>query len=400
MQNPTTVYLDYAATAPLRPEALAAYEMWSQEPCSVANPNSLHSLGRAAASHLEAARSSLAGDLGGGFRPHELIFTSGGTEADNLAIFGLVNGALRSGKHDRTKIILSSLEHDAIYRTIASLKRAGFEVLLVPARRDGFIHPEDLEPLLDEKTLLVSIMYANNELGTIQPIDELASLTHKAGALFHTDAVQAFGKIPLHLDHVDAVSVTAHKLGGPVGIGALAIRQRLRLEPLLVGGGQERNLRSGTQNVAFALAFARVSRLLADNMANFRAQTKQHAKYLYQTLCGAENNEETSSRKQHPIQATVGTELSERRLAGIVHLTVNGIDSDTLILSLDALGFAVSAASACSAHSSETSHVLAACGVPSKEAEHALRVSFDERVSHKEIADFAEALLGLVYKAQ
>ena len=378
----TSVYLDYAASAPLRPEALEAERAYDEAPYAGANPNSLHTRGREAARALDGARADLARCLGGGFRPSDVIFTSGGTESNNLAVIGLAEGA-RGRDAKRRTVVLSAIEHDSVLDLAGALRGRGFEVRLVQPDRAGAVRPEALEELLDETCALVSVMYANNETGALQPVPALARAAHAVGAVFHTDAVQAFGHVPLELGEVDAVSMAAHKLGGPVGVGALAVRGRVPLRPLTLGGGQERGLRAGTQDVRGALAFVAVARALCAGLPDVAPLVAGRARRLTERICAEGTG----------IEATLpaGTE----RLPGIVSVTCP-VDSETLVLTLDQAGFEVSAASACSSGSLDASHVLLAMGVPRERALGSLRVSFDERVGEDDLDRFADALLRIV----
>ena len=378
------LYLDYAASAPACAAALAAEHAYEESPYAGANPNSLHTLGRQAARALDAARSDLVRCLGGGFRPSDVTFTSGGTESNNLALWGLAEGA-RGRDRRRTKVILSAIEHDSVLDVAPSLRDRGFEVALAPVGRDGAVSVEALSRLLDEKVALVSVMAANNEMGIVQPIADIARAAHACGALMHTDAVQAFGRIPLELSDVDAVSIAAHKIGGPVGVGALVIRSRTPLRPQSFGGGQEQGRRAGTQDVRGALAFAAAAKDCAAHMDERLHVVSGRAQRLQEALCGPETG----------IHATVSTAYGNGRLPGLVSLLVDGIDSETLVLKLDEAGFEVSAGSACSSGSLDPSHVLLAMGIPRNVAFNSLRVSFDERVGDDDLARFAAALLDL-----
>lgn len=377
-------YLDYAASAPLRTEALDAMRAYDEAPYAGANPNSLHTLGRSAARALDGARADLARCLGGGIRPSDVILTSGGTESNNLAVIGIAEG-VRARSSRRSTVILSAIEHDSVLDLAPALRGRGFDVRLARPDAAGVIRPAELEALLDDSCALVSVMYANNETGAVQPVPELARAAHRAGALFHTDAVQAFGHVPLELADVDAVSVAAHKLGGPVGVGALAVRGRVPVRPLTLGGGQERGLRAGTQDVRGALAFAAVARALCAGLEPARAEVSDRARALVERVC-------TPGSGVAPTLADDSTD----RLPGIVSLLVDGLDSETLVLALDQEGFEVSAASACSSGSLDASHVLTAMGIPRDRALGSLRVSFDERVPQSDLDRFADALLRIV----
>lgn len=382
MTGARLTYLDYAASAPMRAEALEAERDYDGSAEAGANPNSLHTLGRSAARRLDEARADVARCLGGRFRPSEVTFTSGGTESNNLAVLGLAEGA-RARDSRRRRVVLSAVEHDSVLDLVGPLRDRGLEVELVRPDRSGVVGPEALAALLDDSCALVSVMYANNETGVVMPVPELARAAHAAGALFHTDAVQAFGHVPLELADVDAVSVAAHKLGGPVGVGALACRGRAPLRPLSFGGGQEGGRRAGTQDVRGALAFAAAARACRGALAETRALVAARAEGLLRALCA-------------PGTGIVATTDARDRLPGIVSVMVPGLDSETMILELDQAGFEVSAASACSSGSLDASHVLLAMGIPRDEALGSLRVSFDERVGEEDLSRFAETLTRIV----
>lgn len=385
MQTRKTVYLDHAASSPLRQQARDALLAYEEAPYAGANPNSLHTMGRQAARALDGARAELARCLGGRIRPADVAFTSGGTESNNLAVLGMAEG-MRSRDRRRTCVVLSAIEHDSILDLVPMLHERGFEVRLAKCDRSGVVTPELLGEVLDASCALVSVMSANNETGVVQPVGQLARTAHAAGALFHTDAVQAFGRIPLDLADVDAVSVAAHKIGGPVGIGALAVRGRVPLRPMMLGGGQELGRRPGTQDVSSALAFAAAATWCCANLEQNRVATAELARGLYARLCAEGTG----------IRPTAGTKVGVDRLPGIVSVVVPSMDSETLILALDQQGFEVSAGSACSSGSLDPSHVLSAMGIPRNDSLGSLRVSFDERCPREDLDAFADALLAIV----
>lgn len=381
----TPLYLDYAASAPLRPEARRARDAHEAAPWAGANPNSLHSLGRAAARELDRARAELARALGGRVRPADVLLTSGGTESNNLAVMGLAEGA-RARDARRRRVVLSAIEHDSVLDLVAPLHERGFEVDLVRPGRDGVVGVPALEDALDESCALVSVMAANNETGVAQPVAGLARAAHAAGALFHTDAVQAFGHLPLDLSEADAVSVAAHKLGGPVGVGALVVRGRTPLRPQSFGGGQERGLRAGTQDVSGAAQFAAVARAAAEGLAETAALVSARSRALQERLCAPGTG----------VVPTTDVPYDGSRLPGIVSVMVPSLDSETLILELDQRGFEVSAGSACTSGSLDPSHVLSAMGIDRTSALGSLRISFDERVGEADLDRLADALLDVV----
>ena len=388
-------YLDYAATAPLCEEAAAAmapYQVPGRANLPAgANANSLHGPGRAAFAALEGARKDLAAALGAR-RPSEVILTSGATEADNAALLGMACGARevyrRAGKGGVTPhVIVSAIEHDAVLAPARRLESLGFEVTRLAPDASGFIEVSALERALTPHTVLVSVQAANSEVGSIQPIRQLAARAHEAGALFHTDAVQALGKMPLDLGEldVDAASFSAHKIGGPKGVGALYLRARTPFEPFLLGGGQEAGLRSGTQNVAGAVGFAAAARAAQAGVDDEAARLGALRDRLYAGLVAL-----------GPVEATVDVEPGSRDfLPNVVHVLADGYESQTLILRLDMLGFGVSGGSACSSHSLEPSHVLRAMGVSADKAQGALRVSLGRYTTPEDV----EGLLVAMEKA-
>lgn len=381
-------YLDYAASAPLRPEARDAWLAYHEKPGSEANPNSLHSLGREAARELEVARRTIATSIGCGFRPGEVVITSGGTESNNLAVLGMAEGARRKSSNKRKRVILSAIEHDSVLDVATLLRSRGFEVELVSPDRSGVILPSELERVMGENCALVSVMAANNETGVIQPTAKLVEVAHAGGAVIHVDAVQAFGRIPLDAAKADAVSVAAHKIGGPLGVGALAIRTRCPFEAQSLGGGQEGGKRPGTQDVAGAVAFAAACRVVMRDLITVRPKVAAMANKAYSRLCAEGTG----------ILPTTQAYADDTRMPGMISVMVPGMESETLILMLDDLGFEVSAGSACSSDSLDPSHVLSAMGVPRDQALGALRISFDERVSEEDLDAFCDALLNIVRK--
>ena len=386
------VYLDYAATAPLIEEAAQAMAPYMQPGrANIAyggNANSLHVPGRAAFAALEDARRRIARALGAQ-RPDELILTSGATEADNAALFGLANAAVaarrRAGAGDFTPhVVVSAIEHDAVLAPAKRLEQQGFRVTRVAPNRAGFIAPEALAAVLDANTVLVSVMTANSELGSIQPVAELAKVAHAAGALFHTDATQALGKTPVDVCDwgCDAASFSAHKVGGPKGIGALYVKARTPFDAYLLGGGQEAGRRSGTQNVAGAAGFAAA---VEAAQANQPAETQRLAALrdkLYAALAATPG--------VHPtVDVAPG---STEYLPNIVHVLVDALESETLILRFDMRGFGVSGGSACSSHSLEPSHVLRAVGIGDDAAHGALRISMGRYTTEADIDNFIAAV--------
>ena len=386
------VYLDWAATAPLCEEAAAAMQPYLLP--GVANlglgmnANSLHSPGRAAFEAMELARKQAASELGAS-RPSELVFTSGATEADNAALIGIARAAQalqrkRRGKGFSGRVITSEIEHDAVLKPVRRLAAEGFEVVHVRPDRRGLISPEALERLVDDDTVLVSIQMANGEVGAVQPVSELARVAHDAGALFHTDATQALGKMPLDVGAlgVDAASFSAHKISGPKGIGLLYLKARTPFEAQMLGGGQEEGKRSTTQNVCGIVGFVAALHAACQET---HAEVERHRAlrdWLYARLSEIPR-----------VRATVDVpQGSSDYLPNIVHVLVDGFESETLVLRLDAKGFGVSGGSACASRSLEPSHVLKALGVSPDDAYGALRVSFGRLTTRDELERFAVAL--------
>lgn len=379
------VNLDYAASTPLRPEAIEAMRAYDISEIAGANPNSLHSLGRRAAQALDAARRDIARSLGTGVRPAEVVFTNGGTEADALALFGIAESA-RSRDHRRTRVITSAIEHEAILDNLAQLKRRGFTVDILKSGTHGIIEPGTLDAAMGDDVALVSIMFANNETGVVQPVGELAQIAHSHGAYFHTDAIQGYLHAPIDVSvlRVDALSLAGHKVGASVASGALYLRRGVPFEPLIRGGGQEAGRRAGTQDVRSALGLAAVARTLSPRLDEDHARVLSLSGRLYERLLESPR-----------IHATLPDLVHTDRLPGIVSILVDGCESEELILQLDVRGFCVSAGSACSSGSTDASHVLTAMGIPRERAAGSLRISFDDRVREQDLDAFADALLDL-----
>lgn len=385
------VYLDYAATAPLCEEAAKAMQPYMQPGRNSityqGNANSLYKAGRDAFSALEQARKQLAQSLGAK-RPDEIIVTSGATEADNAALLGLTQALQEKrrlqGEKATPHVIVSALEHDAVLAPAKRLEALGFEVTRLMPDRQGFIEVSTLENALQDSTVLVSVQMANSEVGSIQPIQELAAVAHDKGSFFHTDATQALGKMPLNLERldVDAASFSAHKIGGPKGVGALYLKSRTPFSPFMFGGGQELGRRSGTQNVAGVVGFAAAAQAAQARQVSESDRLRELRDYLYSSLAMMDG-----------IEATVEVEEGSLDfLPNIVHALVEDLESETLILRLDSLGFAVSGGSACSSHSLEPSHVLKALGISDDKAHGALRVSMGRYTTADDVRSFTEAL--------
>lgn len=366
------VYLDYAATTPLDPEVREAMRAVEEV---FGNPSSIHRFGQEARKVLEEARERVAGALGA--RPREVVFTAGGSEADALALLG---PALARG---RGHVVSTAVEHAAVLGALRLLERLGFAVTLLKPDSLGMVYPEQVEEALRPDTFLVSVMTANNELGNLYPVREIAEVAHRHGALFHTDAVQAVGQVPFRMDEVgaDLVSLSAHKFYGPKGVGALLVRQGVELMAV-VPGKQEGGRRGGTQNPVLAHGMAVALELALRRLPEEAARLAALRRRLEAGLLAVEGVELNG----HP----------ERRLPKLVNVTVKGADGEALLLAMDLLGVAVSSGSACSAGNLEPSHVLLAIGRSYAEAKASLRFSLGRFTTEEEVdravAAFREAV--------
>lgn len=367
------LYLDTAATTAVRREVLEA--MWPHLTGDFGNPSSQHSVGASAARALADARATVAAWLG--CRASEVVFTSGGTEADNLAVKGIALGNPR-GRH----LVTTPIEHEAVLASVDHLVRIhGFEVTLVPVDRDGLVDAAAFAAALREDTTLASVMLANNEVGTVQPVAELAAAAHERGIPFHTDAVQAAGWLPLDVRAlgVDALSVSGHKLGAPKGIGALYVRGRIPLEPVLHGGGQERGRRSGTENVAGAVGLATAVRLSqANRAANAEAAALARDAFVAAVLEQAPGARLTG----HPAL----------RLPATASFVFPGTNGEAVLLELERRGIVSSSGSACAAGSADASHVLLALGHEEDIARTAVRFSWGPETGRDELLAAAPAV--------
>lgn len=371
------IFLDAAATTPVRREVLEA--MWPYLTGEFGNPSSHHSLGDAAATALEAARASTAKALG--CRPGEVIFTSGGTEADNLAVKGMAL-ARRAADPRLDRVVISAVEHPAVEESARYLARVhGFALDVVPVDAYGLVTEEALAAVLRPETALVSIMYANNEVGTVQPVARLAGIARASGVPFHTDAVQAAGWLPLDTAElgVDALSISGHKLGAPKGNGALFVRGRTRLEPLIHGGGQERGRRSGTENVAGAVALATALTLAGQARPERAARVAALREHFIRSVLAG-------------VPGAVLTGHPSQRLPSVASFCFPGTSGESVLLELERQGVICSSGSACAAGSDEPSAVLAALGIDAAVAQTAVRFSFDATVTAAELEEAAAAV--------
>lgn len=373
------IYLDYAATAPCDPEVLRAMEPYFFE--KFGNASSLHSFGQEAKGALEDSRETTANFLGA--RPEEIIFTSGGSESDNNAIFGVAEALANKGNH----IITSAIEHHAILEPCRALEKKGFQVTYVGVDKDGLVSLEEIKKAITGKTILISIMHANNEIGAIQPIARIGALAREKGIYFHTDAVQTVGHIPVDVDdlNVDLLSLAAHKFYGPKGVGALYARKGTRLGKFLYGGDQERGRRASTSNVSGIVGLGKAIELCAKSM-------DKEAKFL--TSLRDKLIKEIPARipevrlNGHPVM----------RLPNNVNFSIKYIEGESMLLSLDMLGLALSTGSACTSSSLEPSHVLLAIGLDHATAHGSLRITTGRWTKESDIQLLLENLPRVVEK--
>ena len=351
------IYLDHNATTPLAPSVADAMAQAMRE--DFGNPSSVHYFGQRAKRRVDDARSAVAALLGG--TPAEVVFTSGGTEADNLALRGAAEARAASG---RRHLIASAVEHEAVLNTLKALTRLGWRTTLLPVDASGIVSPAALADLIDDETAVVSVMHANNEIGTLQPVTDLAAIAHEHGALFHTDAVQSTGKLPIDLSAlgVDLLSLSGHKFNGPKGVGALWIRRGVRLSAIQTGGRHERNRRAGTENVpalaGLGVAADLASRTLREHASRFATLRDRLEAGILGGVSGAVVNGDRA-----------------RRVPNTSNISFDGIEAESLLIALDLEGIAVSTGSACSSGTLEPSHVLRAMGLPHQRVQSSIRFS-------------------------
>ena len=367
------IYLDHASTTPVRPEVVEAMVPYFTE--HFGNPSSIYPLGQEASDAVAGARAALAGILGAS--PREVYFTSGGTEADNWALKGFARANAAKGRH----IVTSAIEHHAVLHACEALEKEGFAVTYLPVDEHGLVRPADFEAALRPDTILASIMFANNEIGTIEPVAELAAIAREHGVAFHTDAVQAFGHVPIDVKAlgIDMLSASSHKLYGPKGVGLLYIRKGLKVANFIDGGQQERGRRGSTENVPGIVGFAKAAELAVDEM-------------------DAEHDRQLALR-DHAIRRVLAEIPSaklngswESRLANNVNVSFEFIEGEGMLLSLAARGICVSSGSACTSGSLDPSHVLLAIGLPHEIAHGSLRMTLGRDTTRADVDAAIDAL--------
>ncbi len=367
------IYLDYAATTPVHPVVVDAMLPYFTE--MYGNPSSLYSYGQEARSALDDSRSQVANLIGA--NEEEIFFTSGGSEADNFAL----KGVAFAHKGIKNHIVLSSIEHHAISETVGFLRGLGFDVTYLPVDKNAMVDPEAVKKAITSKTLLISIMHANNEVGTIQPIHEISQITRKAEVYFHTDAVQTFGHLPVDVNElgVDLLSMSAHKLYGPKGVGALYIRKGTKIHSLIHGGAQERQLRAGTENIPGIVGFARAVELAQSEM---NEEAERLIELRNKLVEGILTNIDSAILNGHP----------KMRLPNNANITIEYIEGESTCLNLDLEGICISTGSACSTASLEPSPVLIAMGIPPEKAHSSIRFSLGKWTTEEDICKVLEVL--------
>jgi cysteine desulfurase len=373
MKRVKKIYFDYASTTPLDKRVFDAMKPYFLE--DFGNTMSLHSFGQEAKTALEESREKIASFMGA--NSNEVIFTSSATESNNLALKGVAFANKERGRH----IIISEIEHPCIIESAKWLEKQGFEITKLKVDRYGMVNPEDVKRAIRKETILVSIMHANNEIGTIEPIEEIGKVCKEKGVYFHTDAAQTFGKIPIDVKklNVDLMTVSSHKMYGPKGVAALFVREGIKIEALLHGGGHEMGLRSSTVNLPAIVGFAKACEIAKEEMEK---ETKRIKKLSERLIKGVLEKIPLSHLNGHPT----------KRLPNIINFWFEGIEGESLVLKLDLRGIAVSTGSACSTQKLEPSHVLLAIGLRPEEIQGSLRISLGRWTKKEEIDYLLEIL--------
>jgi len=373
------IYMDNAATTKVHPNVLKAMLPYLKQ--NYGNPSSIYALGQESRKAIETARRQVAKALGA--NSDEIFFTSGGSESDNWVIKGIAFANQDRGKH----IITTNIEHHAVLHTCKYLEKYGFEITYLPVKSNGIIDIKDLKKAIRKDTILVSVMYANNEIGTVQPIEEIGKITKEKGIYFHTDAVQAIGNIPIDVkkSNIDLLSISGHKFNAPKGVGALYIRKGTKILNMIHGGGQEKNMRAGTENVASIVGMGKAIDLATENIEKKNRYIKELRKYLIDNIL-------------KNIPDTILNGDREKRLAGNINLCFKYIEGESILLMLDSLGICASSGSACTSGSLEPSHVLLALGLPHEIAHGSLRLTLSKENTQEEIDYVLSVLPDIVKK--
>jgi len=371
------VYLDHSATTPVHPEVVEVINEYLTDVWG--NPSSVHSFGREAKKGLEEAREKVAALMGAD--PREIVFTSGGTEADNTAVIGSAYANEKKGKH----IITSQIEHHAVLDAFKYLEKHGFDVTYLPVDEEGLVSVEDVRRAIRDDTTFISIMHVNNEIGTIQPIEEIGAIAREKGVIFHVDAVQSYGKIPVDVNklNVDLLTASSHKIYGPKGSGCLYIRKGVRIPPYTLGGGQERKRRPGTENMPGIVGFGKAAEIAAGEL---EGEMERLAALRDKLIKGIEERIPDIRVNGHRT----------KRLPGSVNISFRYVEGESLLLSLDMKGIAASSGSACTSGSLDPSHVLLAIGLPHEIAHGSLRMTLGRSNSEEDIDYVLEALPEIV----
>jgi cysteine desulfurase len=373
------IYLDHCATTPVHPEVMETMLPYFKD--FYGNPSSIYAFGQDASKALDEAREKVAHLIGA--QPEEIVFTSGGTEADNLAIQGIAYACEKKGNH----IITSAIEHHAVLRTCKYMECRGCEVTYLPVNRNGLVDPEDVKKTISDKTILISIMHANNETGTIEPVQEIATIAREKGIIFHTDAVQTAGNIPIDVNHfdVDLLSLSGHKIYGPKGIGALYVRKGTKIIPILYGGRQERGIRPGTENVAAIAGLGRACEIAKEECLSHADRLKQLRDHLQEGIL------------KEILDVHVNADI-EQRLPHVLNISVEGIEAESIVRSMSDKRIEISAGSACTSDSIEISHVISALGIPRNIGKGSIRLSLGRGNTMMEIDHAVESLKEVVHK--
>ncbi|MGE5280317.1 MAG: cysteine desulfurase NifS [Deltaproteobacteria bacterium] len=373
------IYFDYAATTPTDPEVVEAMRPYFSE--RFGNPSSIHAFGQESRKAVEAARHHVAAFLGA--KDEEIVFTSGGTESDNTALFGVLWANAKKGNH----VVTTALEHHAVIEPAQFLEKQGYAVTYVKPDPQGMVSPDGIAAAITDKTVLVSVMHANNEIGTIEPIKEIGRLAKERGVIFHTDAVQTVGHIPVNVDdlNVDLLSLSAHKFYGPKGIGCLYVRKGTRILPYLRGGGQENRRRASTENLPGIVGTGKAVELCAQKMA---AEAKQQAVWRDKLIAEIPRRIDRVYLNGHPTE----------RLPNNVNFSVEYVEGESMLLNLDFAGIAASTGSACTSGDLEASHVLLSIGRPHELCHGSLRLTLGRFTKDRDIDRFLEVFPGIVEK--